>query len=285
MYKIEFISDTGVKFLLGADNGIVFDADALSGLSVELGTAQGFSQVGQTIESRSVSGASLQITGIIFRNVQNTKAAMRKAFAPFRKGKLIFDSSYYLLIEVKASPKFSPVKNSGAFSLELFAPFPFWRSVQTSAYGIGVIEPLFSFPVTYSSTDTHQFGSRSSGKFTNIINNGDVPTAFDLSIRTTAASTNTTITNVLTGEFLRITGTLNVGEVVSIFRDSSGQLTAVMTASDGTVTDIISRIDDDSNFYELAVGDNLVLASDDEESGGLIVDISFDPAVGGVYEN
>lgn len=284
MYKIEFISDTGVKFLLGADNGIVFDADALSGLEVDLGTSQGFSQMGQTVETRSVSGAPLQITGKIFRNIPAIKAAMRRVFAPFRKGKLIFNGTHYLQVEVKSSPAISPIRDNGAFSLELFAPFPFWRSVQTSTYGIGVIEPLFSFPVTYSSTEPHEFGSRSSEKFTNIINDGDVPTAFSLSIRTTATSTNTTITNVLTGQFLRVTGTLNIGEVVEIARDSSGQLSATLTA-DGVTTDIISRVDDDSNLYELAVGDNIMLVSDDEASGALIVNINFDPAFGGVYEN
>ena len=284
MYKMEFISDTGTRFLLGADNGIVFDADALSGLEVDLGTSQGFAQVGQTVEARSVSGAPLQITGKIFRNIPATKAAMRRAFAPFRKGKLIFNGTHYLLVEVKSSPAVSPIRDNGSFSLELFAPFPFWRSARTSTYGIGVIEPLFSFPVTYSSTETHKFGSRSSERFTNIINSGDVPTAFSLSIRTTAASTNVTITNVLTGEFLRIIGTLNIGDVVEIARDSSGQLSATLTA-DGVTTDIVSRVDDDSNLYELAVGDNIILVSDNETSGGLIVDISFDPAVGGVYED
>ena len=281
---MEFISDTGTRFLLGADNGIVFDADALSGLEVDLGTSQGFAQVGQTVEARSVSGAPLQITGKIFRNIPATKAAMRRAFAPFRKGKLIFNGTHYLLVEVKSSPAVSPIRDNGSFSLELFAPFPFWRSARTSTYGIGVIEPLFSFPVTYSSTETHKFGSRSSERFTNIINSGDVPTAFSLSIRTTAASTNVTITNVLTGEFLRIIGTLNIGDVVEIARDSSGQLSATLTA-DGVTTDIVSRVDDDSNLYELAVGDNIILVSDNETSGGLIVDISFDPAVGGVYED
>lgn len=284
MYKIEFVADSGTKFLLGADNGIVFDADALSGLDVNLGTSQGFSQIGQTVETRAVSGASLQITGKIFRNIRNNKAAMRRAFAPFQKGKLIFNGEYYLPVEVKSSPKFSPVKDNGAFSLVLFAPFPFWRSVRTSAYGIGVVEPLFSFPVTYSSTEGHRFGTRSSNKFTNVYNNGDVSTPFSLSIRTASTSTNVTITNVLTGEFLRVAGVLNLDEVISISRDSSGQLAAVLMAG-GITTDIISRIDDDSNFYELAVGDNLVLVSDDESSGNLIVDISFDPAVGGVYES
>lgn len=284
MYRIEFVADSGTKFLLGADNGIVFDADALSGLDVNLGTSQGFSQIGQTVETRAVSGASLQITGKIFQNIQKNKAAMRRAFAPFQKGKLIFNGKYYLPVEVKSSPKFSPVKDNGAFSLVLFAPFPFWRSVKTSAYGLGVVEPLFSFPVTYSSTEGHRFGSRFSGKFTNVYNSGDVTTAFSLSVRTLSVSTNIVVTNVLTGEFLRITGVLNVGEVINISRNSSGQLTAALTVN-GAASDIISRIDDDSNFYELAVGDNLVLVSDDEGSGNVICEISFDHAVGGVYED
>ena len=57
MYKMIFLSDNGQKFVFGTDNANVFDADLGDGVTVDIGTSQGFSQIGETIESRTVEGA------------------------------------------------------------------------------------------------------------------------------------------------------------------------------------------------------------------------------------
>ena len=51
MYNVIFESENGQKYVFGADGETVFDMDLGNGVSVDIGTSQGFSQVGETVES------------------------------------------------------------------------------------------------------------------------------------------------------------------------------------------------------------------------------------------
>ena len=101
MYSVKFEKDNGEVFLLGTNNNIVFDVDGLSGIGIDLGTSQGFSQIGETVDTQSVSGKTLTVKGVIYRNLADGKKRLIKAFAPFSKGRLIYNNKYYLYVYVK----------------------------------------------------------------------------------------------------------------------------------------------------------------------------------------
>lgn len=281
MYSVKFEKDNGEVFLLGTNNNIVFDVDGLSGIGIDLGTSQGFSQIGETVDTQSVSGKTLNVKGVIYKNFADGKKQLIKAFAPFSKGKLIFNNKYYVYVYVKESPVVAPTKKGGAFMFRLFAPFPFWKEIAESTFYIGAITPMFMFPVNYETP--HIFGMKSPARYVNVVNNGDLQTSYRLDITTEATSTNIMLTNLETFEFLKLNGTLNAGERISIYRDNNNQLKAVLY--DGDVeTDIISWIDEESTLYEMAVGDNLILANDDDGGANLTAQLTFNAVVGGVYE-
>ena len=96
MYKVVFESDNGQKYVFGVDGETVFDMDLGNGVSVDVGTSQGFSQVGETVESMTVGGRTITVRGTVFGNVQSRKKIMRKVFAPFVWGKLIFEGKHYI---------------------------------------------------------------------------------------------------------------------------------------------------------------------------------------------
>lgn len=281
MYNCKFVSSNGNVFVFGIANNNVFDLEGVSGIPVNLGTSQGFSQVGETVETKSVKGKNLTVKGVIFKNIATTKNALKNIFSAFSSGKLYFEDKYYIDVEIAETPTISPIKNNGAFMVRLFAPFPFFKKVEESTYNIGLIVPKFRFPVNYSTP--HKFGDKSSQKYINIINNGDLQTSFRIDLTTSATSNNITITNLQTFEFLKLNGTLNVGEKISVYRTSKNQLKAELIAGDVT-TDIAGWIDDDSSLEELAVGDNLILATDDEGGDSLTVQITFNEVVSAVYE-
>lgn len=281
MYSVKFEKDNGEVFLLGTNNNIVFDVDGLSGIGIDLGTSQGFSQIGETVDTQSVGGKKLNVKGVIYKNLADGKKRLIKAFAPFAKGRLIFNNKYYVYVYVKESPVVAPTKKGGAFMFSLFAPFPFWKEIAESTFYIGAITPMFSFPVNYETP--HIFGMKSPARYVNVVNNGDLQTSYRLDITTEATSSNITLTNLETFEFLKLNGTLNAGERISIYRDNNNQLKAVLY--DGSVeTDIISWIDEESTLYEMAVGDNLILANDDDGGANLTAQLTFNSVVGGVYE-
>ena len=282
MYSVVFESDSGSAYLFGADGNTVFDMDFSNGVSVNIGASQGFSQVGETVESMTVGGRTITAKGAVFGDVTTQKTAMRRAFAPFTWGRLVFDGKYYTRVCVKESPTFSPVKNDGRFTMQLFAPFPFFYFADQTNILVGGIEPLFSFPVNYSRT--HTFGTRSADKYSNIYNDGDVSVPLQVYIESFGESVNPRITNLETMEYLQINGTLSIGDSINIYRDENNVLRAELT-SNGTTEYVLSGIDDGSDLFMLHVGDNLVAYDDDGGGTSLTVRFSYSPAVVAIYES
>lgn len=281
MYSCKFVNNNGNVFLFGIENNLLFDVAGLSGVSVDIGTAQGFSQIGETVQAETVSGQELKISGTIFKNIPQTKAAMRNTISPFARGKFIFGDKYYYDVVVQNAPEFSPVKNNGAFSLRLFSAFPFPRTLDDNSFIIGEITPMFSFPVNYATP--HQFGIKSAAHYANILNSGNIKTPFKLVITTETQSSNIALTNLETFKFLKLNGVLNVGEILTIYRDNDNQLRAEKTV-DGETENVIDWIDESSDLFELSVGNNLILASDDEGGDELTVQIIFNSILSGVFE-
>lgn len=282
MYSATFVKENGDTYLLGTNNNIVFDIDGLSGIAVDIGTSQGSAQVGESVETQSVNGKTLSVKGHIFSDIQNGKKMLRKAFAAFQHGRLVF-GDYYIYVYVQEAPTFSPIKNNGAFTMMLFAPYPFFRSINTASGEIGKITPQFSFPVTYSSSSTHVFGTRSAQKYANFVNNGDMEVPFSVTFIADSTSTNTTLTNLQTLEKLAISGSLTSGQVLRIYRNDNGVLKAELTSA-GVTTDALAMIDETSNLWYLHVGDNLLNISDSQGANNISVTVEYNEAVGGVYE-
>lgn len=282
MYNAIFESDNGQKYVFGKDGETVFDMDFGSGVSVDIGTSQGFSQVGETVESMTVGGRTITVHGTVFGNVQSRKKMMRKVFAPFVWGKLTFEGKHYIRVCVKDTPTFSPVKDDGRFTMLLYAPFPFFYSVDDAHYSIGEIFPMFSFPINYATP--HKFGERGTEKYTNVYNDGDVAVPFNVYMETFGTSTNPLIVNLDTQEYFKLNGTLTAGDVANIYRDSNNIL-RVELSTDGELVDIISWVDDGSTLFQLKPGDNIIAFDDDGGGSSLTVKFSFSPAVVAVYED
>lgn len=282
MYNVIFEADTGKKFVFGAPGSNVFDMNIGDGLTVSIGTSQGFAQIGESVESQSVTGRHITVRGVVFGDVPQMKRTMRNTFAPFVSGRLVFGKSHYIRVYVKASPTFSPVKNDGRFTMQFFAPFPYFYSMSEKTANVGAIIPQFRFPVNYSTP--HRFGTRTKERYTNIYNGGDVAVPFDVHLTAAGECPNVTVTNMKNLAFLKVNGTLNTGDSMRIYRDSSGILRAELT-SEGLTTDAISMIDEESTLFQLTVGDNLIGATDDNDGANLTASFAFREAVVAVYES
>lgn len=281
MFEVIFESDNGKKFVFGRNGNNYFGMSIGNGVEVALGTSQGFSQIGETVETQSIGGRHIDVTGEVYGDITERKDALRRVCAPLVSGRLVFQKTYYIRVYVKAAPTFSAVKNNGLFKMQFFAPFPFYLRMNEQMFYIGQVTPQFRFPVNYSIT--HRFGARTAARYTNVYNDGDVRIPFRAYIRSDGTCSNVTISNLKTFAFLKLNGTLNAGEFVEIYRDNRNVLRAELT-SNGVVQDIISWIDEDSSLFELEVGDNLLSATDDEGGVSLTVRFTFNSAVVALYE-
>ena len=281
MYEVIFQNDNGKVFTFGPNGGNWYGMNIGNGLEVTLGKSQGFAQVGETVETQSIGGSSIDVTGMFFGDIVGGKNNLRNVCAPLSSGRLIFQKSHYIRVYVKAAPSFSAVKNNGLFKMQFYAPFPFFSAFQESYFLIGGVVPSFRFPVNYGRP--HRFGTRSNERYVNVVNSGDVRIPYRLVLRSEGVSTNPTLTNITTFAFLKINGIINIGQFITIFRDDNNVLRAELT--DGNqVTDVITWIDDESSLFELDPGDNLISANDEEGGKALIASFTFNPAVGALYE-
>lgn len=282
MFEAVFENDNGKVFTFGPNGSNWFGMNIGDAVDITLGTSQGFSQIGETVETMSAGGRAIDVTGKLFGNIVERKNALRNVCAPLSTGRLVFNGTHYIRVYVKSPPSFSAVKNNGLFKMQFYAPFPYFSTFGESHNLIGGIEANFRLPVNYS--EPHRFGTRSSDRYTNIINSGDIRVPFKLILRSEGVSTNPTVTNLTTFAFLRVNGTLNSGEYITVYRDNSNVLRAELTQGN-VVTDVIDWLDDDSSLFELESGDNLINASDDQGGVGLVVSFSFNPAQAVLYES
>lgn len=282
MYNITFESDNGKKYVFGSNGNTVFDMGIGDGVSVTIGTSQGFNQVGETVENQTIGGRKIKVSGTVYGNILQRKKTMRNVMAPFTSGRLVFNGEYYIRVYVKETPTFSPVKSDGRFTMQFYAPYPFFRSMDEKTAYVGIITPNFSLPVNYSSP--HRFGTKSAERYTNIKNSGDVKIPFGVYLSSSGTCSNITITNLKTLEYLKINGTLSPGDAMRVYRSDDGVLMAELI-SDGGVSDAISMIDENSTLFELEVGDNLISALDDTGGVNLTVRFMFREAVTALYES
>lgn len=282
MFETVFEADNGRKFVFGRNGGNCYGMNIGTGVEVALGTSQGFSQIGETVQTQSVGGRTIEVKGELYGDIAQRKNAIRNVCAPMTAGKLIFQGKYLIRVYVKSAPTFSPKRGDGRFMMQFFAPFPYFYSTEEKAYSIGNVTKEFRFPVNYA--QPHRFGTRAAEKAVNIVNDGDVAVPFRLSIQVTGACANVVVSNMNTQAFLKLTGGFNTGERVAVYRDQDGAIRAELTTGGGT-EDILNRLDDESNLFELAVGDNLLAATDDNGGTGMIVQFTFRSARAAMYED
>jgi hypothetical protein len=283
VYNAKYVSNTGETYDFGVSSSTVFDMDIGNGLSVDISTSQGFAQMGESVEGQNVSGRLINVKGVIYKDISNRRKMLRSVFSPFTNGRLTFDNGYYIDVYVKDTPTFSPVKNDGRFTMLLYAPFPFFSKADSGSVEFGELIPGFSFPVNYA--EPHTFGTKEKTTVKNIINDGDVPVSFNVTFETTGRATNTTITDLDTGEFLRIQGNLLSGQKIVLNRTTEGVLKAVLIDGAKT-TNIINRVDENSTLDKLKKGVNRLRITDDYGDGEmLIADFTYNTAVTSIYED
>jgi hypothetical protein len=252
VYWLKFLS--GSKSLdLTPENGIyVSTVSGATGMTVKLNTSQGFGQIGETVESSTVSGRKIVINGFIFNTLK--KEDMLSAFVPMTEGTLVWDDEYMIDVQVSSSPTITQEKVS-KFSLTLFAPFPYWKKKKVNHVTIGEIVKMFSFPVNYS--EPHKFGIVETNKDLVVINNGDSESAYDLKMYIGEdGAVNPILRNKTTDSKIGFVGEFFDGDIITISRDA--RRLYVYLERDGIKRSAFDLLDNNSSFYAIPVGESVL---------------------------
>ena len=268
MYNAKIVTTAGATVNFGYDAGIIFDIDPLSGVTVSIGTSQGFQQIGETVDTQSVSGVSRTIEGTIVKGGEATARTLLRRLPIMTSGKLYYNDKYYCDIVVSKTPYVVKDKNGViTFSMMVYSPTPYWYDVISNELVIGTWSKEFMLPVVY---DSHRFGTRQAPTFVNCYNSSPVDIDYEVTFTTDAAIENFGLQNIYTYEKLQIDGMLDIDDVL-VFKRENGRLILTCNGEDA-----FAMLTEDSNLFYLHPGDNaLAIIGDDDVKAHITVSIAY----------
>ena len=133
--------------------------------------------------------------------------------------------------------------------IHIVCPDPDWISTTTHNYKLEDFVGNFRFPFHFPV----RFATRGDGK--TLVNNGDVPTPVKIEFRGPAYKP--MITNMRTGEFIRVNTNIPVGHKL-ILNTEFGNKRVEIIKPNGDVENAFHYIDTSSTFFELDVGESRI---------------------------
>lgn len=268
MYNAKIVTTAGATVNFGYDAGIIFDIDPLSGVTVSIGTSQGFQQIGESVDTQSVGGISRTIEGTIVKGGEAMARMLLSRLPIMTSGKLYYNDKYYCDIVVSKTPYVVKDKYGRiTFSMMLYSPTPYWYDAESSEIIWGAWDKDFVLPVIY---DSHRFGTRQASTFVNCYNSSPVDIDYEVSFTTDAAIENFGLQNIYTYEKLQIDGGLNINDVV-VFKRENGRLILTHNGDDA-----FAMLTEDSNLFYLHPGDNaLAIIGDDDVKAHISASITY----------
>lgn len=236
----------------------------VSDAPVEILTTRGFQQdgttdAGQFLAARVVS-FSVVIFGDTLQEVYEHRRALIKTLNPKHTFEAIYQNDFTskrINCRISGPPKFvsaqdGQAKREQTCIVSLHADNPFLLDVVDTTTQLAVITGAFSFPLSFEPTII--FSTLANRQIT-LYNNGDVETP--VRIQFFGATTNPIVTNVTTGEFIKVMKVISSTEILEI-STAYGQKTVEIIDGLGNRTNAFQYITDDTTFWSLEVGDNII---------------------------
>jgi len=142
------------------------------------------------------------------------------------------------------------------FQLQFFCPDPYWYDQNQSSILMQIVTNGFTFPMTFPVV----FGAFTGSTPVSASNLGDSITPVIITI--SGPTVNPVVSNLTTGEQIKLNITLNTGDV-AIINTKFGSKSVTKIAASGTITNESSTLDANSIFWQLNIGDNQIKFSDD----------------------
>jgi len=250
----------------------VISIDGESAIQNVITSSKNYAQDGESINAMALDIRPILIQGrLTARSKSELETHRRKlirVFSPKLKGRYVkLDSAVEYQVEcvVEFAPHFaSVVRNDKSvnFQISLICPDPYWQSVTESETEIVTWIGGLEFPLVFPT----QF-STAGEKRINVINAGDVETPIRVEIA--APATNPKLTHIGTGEFIRIKRELTGNDVLVVTTDFGNKRVEI----DGVSK--FNYIDQETTFFSLLPGDNILEYTSDDEQEKARVRISY----------
>lgn len=273
---IEYKSERGKSIVFTAKTGFFLRSfSLLSGLSVSVNTSQSIDQIGETVDSLLVPAKSCTVSGFIQGDGTEGKKQLIDVIRPLEKGTITVNNEYRIDVVVSDAPTVSRERMFPSFDFGVTAPYPFWYKVAATTTPVFGSVGTFRFP--WCIAKPYRFGVVVKSFFSTIVNNGQVPTFFDLDITANGEAKNPVFTNVDTGDFLKLNKTFAVGERASISISPDG-----VSAVSSLAGDIQGLIDIESTLFSFPPGETVMKYDAEENRENLTITLTLADKFSGV---
>ena len=280
-----YVNDNGDELVFEYSEGFVINKpQGIDTLSISHNQAQGINQVGSTIQSSNVESRPVTISGILVgvRQKEN-KDKLLSVVRPDLKARFYADD-FYLDVKPTETPVIEPKPRFSAFQFSMLAAYPYWQRDNSASATLSGVSKRFRLMDEngnkqwyINDPNKYRFGEVIQALFINIFNGGQVPIPFTVTFKATDEVVNPKLIDAATNNYLLLNKTMVADEVVTI--TITHERTYVESSVDGECR---GALDLASNFYRLAVGDNVIKPDASSGKSNLQVQIDFADEIVGV---
>ena len=293
MFKLEFINAKNESIELFSYPYLLFRFEGLGDVGAIHQTQQSYNQDGATLMHTTLDSRhpviELKITGRNEEELARNRQRLTSVFNP-KLGlgtlKRISKDGVHQLDAIAESVPYYPdgVGNrSRTFQktlINLYCPNPYWQDEAETKKDVSTEIGNFSFPL-HIPPEGLELSIRTISFVTNLYNPGDVEAPIRIRLKATGTVENPVITNLDTGEFIRIKRGLSEGDTLEI-NTVFGNKRVEIIRPDGSRENAFNYIDYKSAFFSIEPGDTQLKYDADIGNNNLDVSIYYTPRYLGV---
>lgn len=291
MYEIFYKNSDGAQLVFGIQPPFtVSNKTGFGAVENAVTTEEQYGLDGVILVSERLDKRDLTIKGTLIgtspEDLSILQHEMIKILNPKTPGSLTyraFGKEYQIdVLVVKAPEMDDPIKNTTTtYTCSFLALDPYWRdmSIYNTLIPLAVATKKHFWPLKI--TQGYEFSTLKSGEIIPVVNDGDVAVGGTFYFSLGAEATDPEVYNVITQEFFRFKGSYQAGTKFKLVT-TRGLKEAVMTDPNGIDSNAMPLRDPESTFLQLAKGDNYFQVKATSGIGNVIVQLDFQPLVGGV---
>lgn len=291
MFKFNYRNTEGAIITMGVERPFVItSSDGLDAVTNNITTLTQFNMAGVDIVGQQLASRTIKLEGEVVATSSSELEDLRSRFIsimnPDLAGSLEVETNnktYSIDVLVDVAPSFgtSQKANEYEFTVELLAAQPYFYDVTdyNKLIPLSSIQNKMKFPLQI--TSNYIFTSIVSGAITTVTNSGDIKTGAVFTIKVSGDATNVKILNIATNEYFLINDSFVAGDVITL-NTLRGHLQVYKTDANGTKTNLMSKRDVNSDFFELIKGDNFIQITATTGETVITTDMQFTPLVLGV---
>lgn len=288
MQKLIYKNIKGQELMLSKSRPFLLESiDNYSNINTSIGYSDNTLD-GVSIDNVNIKEKILPITGAIIakskEDLDKKRAYLSSLFNPKFESTLIYTNNAFTrkISGVVQDLSFqAPVAFMQKFLVQILCPSPFWEDLYPKKEEVALWQGDFEFELEIPEDVGIEMGHRVSNLICNVCNSGDVPCGMKIQFRALATTSNPSLFNVNTREFIKINQTLETGDVLEINTEFANKRIELIK-SNGIRNNVFNWIDLDSEFLQLDVGDNIFRYDAETGLDNLELSIYYTPLYLGV---